>query len=52
LTVLAHDLAFSRLPPRLKRLIGLALAPVVVPAARLHRPTGPGTEWALRWTVP
>lgn len=51
-TVLAHDLAFSSLPPRLKRLIGLALAPVVIPAARLHRPTGQGAEWALRWTVP
>ena len=52
LTVLAHDVAFSLLPLRLKRLVGLALAPLVVPAARLHRATGPGTEWALRWTIP
>ena len=50
-TVLAHDVAFSRLPERAKRLAGLALAPVVVPAARWHPPTGAGTEIALRWTV-
>ncbi len=51
-TVLAHDLAFSHLPQRVKRVVGLALAPVVVPAARLHRSHGAGTEIALRWTVP
>jgi len=51
ITVLAHDVSFSHLPPRAKRLAGLALAPLVVPAARLHRPTGAGTEIALRWTV-
>jgi hypothetical protein len=50
-TVLAHDVAFSRLPSRAKRLAGLALAPLVVPAARLHAPGGAGTEIALRWTV-
>jgi SAM-dependent methyltransferase len=50
-TVVAHDLAFSRLPERGKRLAGLALAPVVRPAARLHRPSGAGTEIALRWTI-
>lgn len=50
-TVVAHDLAFARLPMRVKRLVGLALAPVVVPAARLHRPGGAGTEVALRWTL-
>ncbi len=49
-TVLAHDLAFSRLPGRTKRALGLALAPLVVPAARLHAPFGAGTEIALRWT--
>jgi GT2 family glycosyltransferase/SAM-dependent methyltransferase len=51
-TVLAHDLAFSRLPGRVKRLVGLGLAPLVVPAARLHAPHGAGTEVALRWTLP
>ena len=50
-TVLAHDVAFSRLPHRAKRVVGLALAPLVVPAARLHPPYGAGTEIALRWTV-
>lgn len=51
-TVVAHDLSFSRLPTRAKRLLGLALAPVVIPAAHLHRPGGAGTEVALRWTLP
>ena len=51
-TVLAHDLAFSRLPGRVKRVVGLGLAPLVVPAARLHAQHGAGTEVALRWTVP
>ena len=50
-TVLAHDVAFSHLPQRAKRVVGLALAPLVVPAARLHAPHGAGTEIALRWTV-
>ena len=50
-TVVAHDLAFSRLPQRVKRVTGLALAPVVWPASRLHRPAGVGTEIALRWTI-
>ncbi|MDP9417451.1 MAG: glycosyltransferase [Actinomycetota bacterium] len=50
-TVVAHDIAFSRLPRRVKRLVGLAVAPVVVPAAALHRPGGAGTEIALRWTI-
>jgi GT2 family glycosyltransferase/SAM-dependent methyltransferase len=51
-TVLAHDLSFSHLPQRLKRVVGLALAPLVVSAAHMHRPTGTGTEVALRWTLP
>jgi SAM-dependent methyltransferase len=50
-TVVAHDLAFSRLPVRVKRLAGLALAPVVLPAVAMHRPAGAGTEIALRWTI-
>jgi len=50
-TVLAHDVAFSRLRPRVKRAVGLALAPLVVPAARWHAPAGAGSEVALRWTV-
>jgi len=50
-TVVAHDVAFSRLPDRVRRAVGLALAPVVWPASRLHRPTGVGTEVALCWTM-
>ena len=50
-TVVAHDLAFSRLPARVKRAVGLALAPVVWPASRLHRPGGAGTEIAVCWTI-
>jgi SAM-dependent methyltransferase len=50
-TVIAHDLAFSRLPDRVKRAAGLALAPVVWPASRLHRAAGVGTEIAVRWTI-
>jgi GT2 family glycosyltransferase/SAM-dependent methyltransferase len=51
-TVVAHDLAFSSLPQRVKRAVGLALAPVVWPASRLHRPTGVGTEIAVCWRIP
>lgn len=50
-TVVAHDLAFSLLPERGKRILGLALGPVVAAAAALHRPYGAGTEVALRWTL-
>ncbi|MDP9431959.1 MAG: glycosyltransferase [Actinomycetota bacterium] len=51
ITVIAHDLAFSRLPAPVKRAVGLALGPVVLTAAALHRPGGAGTEIAMRWTV-
>lgn len=52
ITALAHDVAFSHLRPRTKRAVGLLLAPLTVPAARLHAPYGAGNEVALRWTLP
>lgn len=51
-TVLAHDLAFSRLPGRVRRGLITALAPVVWTAYALHRPHSPGTETAWWWRMP
>ena len=51
-TVLAHDLAFSRLPGKVRRGLITALAPVVWTAYALHRPHSPGTETAWWWRMP
>ncbi|PLS76615.1 MAG: hypothetical protein CYG61_00795 [Actinobacteria bacterium] len=50
LTVIAHDVAFSRLPRRVRRAAGLALAPLTWAGYALHRPSALGTETAVRWT--
>jgi hypothetical protein len=52
LTVLAHDLAFSRLPPRPRHAAVAVAAPLAWVAHALHRPDGPGTETAAAWTLP
>ena len=51
-TVLAHDLAFSRLPSRVRRLLITGLAPLVWTAYALHRPHWRGTETAWWWRLP
>lgn len=52
LTVLCHDVAFSRLPRRVRRLLCVALSPVTWLGYALHRPGHPGTEGAYRWQKP
>jgi GT2 family glycosyltransferase/SAM-dependent methyltransferase len=48
-TAVGHDLAFSKLPPRLRRAVCAALVPLTWAGYRLHRRTGPGTETASAW---
>jgi SAM-dependent methyltransferase len=52
LTVLCHDVAFSRLPRRARRLACWALSPFTWLGYGLHRPGGPGTEGAYCWQKP
>lgn len=52
LTVLCHDVAFSRLPRRVRRLACAALSPVTWLGYALHRPGSPGTEGAYAWQKP
>jgi hypothetical protein len=47
--VLGHDLAFSRLPGRLRRLLCAALLPLTLAGYTLHRRRGRGTETAAFW---
>lgn len=49
LTVIGHDLAFSRLPSTVRRGICSAVAPVVWIGYIGHRPGTRGTETAYRW---
>ena len=51
-TVVAHDLAFSRLPTRWRRALILAASPLTRLAYLLARPNGPGTETASSWHKP
>jgi hypothetical protein len=51
-TVLAHDLAFSRLPSRVRRALITMISPGVWTAYALHRPHWPGTETAWWWRLP
>jgi SAM-dependent methyltransferase len=51
-TVVCHDLAFSRLPGRVRRAACWAIAPVTLTGYALHRPASPGTETAYRWQEP
>lgn len=48
-TVLCHDLSFSRLPGRVRRGLCWAISPAVLVAYAAHRPTWTGTETAYRW---
>ena len=51
-TVVVHDLAFSLLPSRARRMLILALSPVTWAAYAAHRPHGRGTETAWWWRLP
>jgi SAM-dependent methyltransferase len=48
-TVVGHDLSFSRLPARAKRVLCAAVGPLSWSGYWLHRPSGRGTETAARW---
>jgi glycosyltransferase involved in cell wall biosynthesis/SAM-dependent methyltransferase len=52
LTVLCHDVAFSRIPGRLRRAICLALSPITWIGYAIHRPCSSGTETAAAWRKP
>lgn len=52
LTVIAHDIAWSTLSGRRKRLLCALLGPLTWTAHALHRPTAVGTETASVWRKP
>jgi GT2 family glycosyltransferase/ubiquinone/menaquinone biosynthesis C-methylase UbiE len=52
LTVLCHDVAFSRIPARLRRAICLALSPVTWIGYAMHTSGSAGTETASAWRKP
>lgn len=52
ITVLCHDVAFSRLPSRVRRAICMALSPVTWAGYALHRPDSRGTQTASSWRKP
>jgi ubiquinone/menaquinone biosynthesis C-methylase UbiE len=52
LTVLCHDVAFSRIPARSRRAICSALSPITWAAYAIHRPSSLGTETASAWRKP
>lgn len=49
ITVLCHDISFSKLSPRKRELICLLLSPLTGSSYALHHPTGAGTETASTW---
>jgi GT2 family glycosyltransferase len=51
-TVLCHDVAFSRIPGRLRRAICLALSPITWIGYAIHMPGSSGTETASAWRKP
>jgi SAM-dependent methyltransferase len=51
-TVLCHDVAFSRAPGRWRRAICLALAPLTWIGYATHHPQAAGTETASAWRKP
>jgi len=52
LTVVNHDIAFSRLPRAVRIALCTALSPITWLGWWLHRPHGPGTETAAAWRKP
>jgi SAM-dependent methyltransferase len=49
ITAFYHDVAFSRLRPKPRKLLYALAAPLVLGAYALHRPTTKGTEMAAAW---
>jgi len=49
LTVLGHDIAFSRLPAGLRRLLGVLALPLTLLGYAVHRPGARGAETAASW---
>jgi len=49
LTVLGHDIAFSRLPAKLRSLVCAGLLPITLMGYALHRTTAKGTETVALW---
>jgi SAM-dependent methyltransferase len=49
MTVLGHDIAFSRLPGRLRTLICAGLLPITLAGYALHGGSGKGTETVALW---
>jgi len=49
LTVVGHDIAFSRLPARLRTLLCAAALPLTLLGYATHRPAARGTETAAAW---
>ena len=49
LTILGHDISFSRLPGRLRRALCAALSPLTWSGYALHRSNTTGTETASAW---
>ena len=49
LTVLGHDIAFSRLPYRVRRCLCALLSPLTWLGYAFHRPSARGTETASAW---
>lgn len=52
LTVICHDVAFSRLPELVRRAVCTALSPLTWAAYALHDGTSAGTETAMAWRKP
>ncbi len=52
ITVLCHDVAFSRLPYLVRRALCAALSPITWLGYALHSSNGPGTENVMRWRKP
>jgi GT2 family glycosyltransferase/SAM-dependent methyltransferase len=48
-TAVGHDLAFSKLPERVRRLVCAAISPLTWFGYWVHRPEGRGTETATSW---
>ncbi|MGC1306850.1 MAG: class I SAM-dependent methyltransferase [Phormidesmis sp.] len=52
ITVIGHDLAFSRLPFWMRQLLSILVSPITWIGYLLHRPHGKGTETASSWEKP
>jgi GT2 family glycosyltransferase/SAM-dependent methyltransferase len=51
-TVIGHDIGFSKLPSRVRRSLAMGLSPLTWAGYRFHSPTARGTETASSWHKP